>query len=287
MFRAGFCCLLFSSLLFVVSLAQEDECKPVQTVENFDIEEYASKPWFSHQQAEVSYNPISRNFCVKAEYEVLSSPKGWGYTVSVSNSARDESGNEFGGGLCAYQTGDGGRDLSKLAVAPCWLPKVFAGPYWIVAYNEEEGYALISGGQPDKISDGGIEEGCTTGTGINNSGLWIFSRRQRREEALIQKVRGIAKDAGFDLSVLNDVDQEGCFGNTPSPTISARPSLRPTANAPSQAPSIGDICEDSEDEFQTWLSGKQDCDWVAQNFTGLRCFFYGNFCPKTCDRCEN
>ena len=43
MFRAGFCCLLLLSLLFVVSLAQEDECKPVQTVENFDIEEYACK----------------------------------------------------------------------------------------------------------------------------------------------------------------------------------------------------------------------------------------------------
>ena len=106
--------------------------------------------------------------------------------------------------MCAYQTGDSGTDLSKLEVAPCFLPKYFAGPYWIVAYNETEGYALISGGQPTIVTD----DGCKSGDGTNNSGLWIFTRSQERDTELVAKVRTIASEAGFDLSVLNDVSAE-------------------------------------------------------------------------------
>merc|ERR1712190_210747 len=42
------------------------------------------------------------------------------------------------------------------------------------------------------------------------AGLWIFTRQQRRDEALVQKVRQMAQSKGFDLSVLNDVDQSNC-----------------------------------------------------------------------------
>ena len=57
-------------------------------------------------------------------------------------------------------------------MAPCFLPKFAAGPYWVLEYNEEEGYALISGGQPTTETPAG----CKNGEGKNNSGLWIFSR---------------------------------------------------------------------------------------------------------------
>ena len=78
-----------------------------------------------------------------------------------------------------------------------------------MAYDEDEGYALVSGGQPtEHAPDGG--EGCSTGTGTNGAGLWIFSRRRERDEQLVQKVRNIAREQGFDLSVLNDVDQTNC-----------------------------------------------------------------------------
>ena len=73
----------------------------------------------------------------------------------------------------------------------------------MVAYDESQGYALVSGGQPENAG----ENGCTTGTGTNNSGLWIFTRSQQRDETLINNVRNIATAAGFDVSVLNDVDQ--------------------------------------------------------------------------------
>ena len=48
------------------------------------------------------------------------------------------------------------------------------------------------------------------GTGVNGSGLWIFTRMQTRNEAVIQKVRSIALAKGFDLSVLQDINQTSC-----------------------------------------------------------------------------
>ena len=145
-----------------------------------------------------------------AEYELQSNPLG--YDVSVFNSAQSVTPpfTEFSGNLCARIVD---QDKGRLEVAPCFLTPAFAGPYWVLAYNEEEGYALISGGPP-KIA---TESACRTGTGINDSGLWIFTRQQQRDEALVQKVRGIASDLGFDLSVLNDVDQTDCPPAPPPP----------------------------------------------------------------------
>lgn len=197
---------MIKAFLFVGSLlaAQAQDCKEVKTVENFDIKAYASAKWFVHQQAETLYLPKGRNFCVTAEYSILEAPTIWGYTVGVRNSDRDEQGDEREGDLCAYSEAE---TPSKLAVAPCFLPKIAAGPYWVVAYDEAEGYALVSGGQPKILGENG---GCKTGRGVNNSGLWIFSRSRQRDEALINKVRALAVNAGFDTSVLKDVDQRNC-----------------------------------------------------------------------------
>lgn len=244
--------LTLALLLSTTASAQDNStCKTVTTVENFDIDQYASAPWYSHQQAVNSYSPIDQNYCTTAQYTILDDATFWGYTVGVENTAAYETGAEVGGNLCAYQTDDA---ASKLAVAPCFLPKFFAGPYWVVAYDEEEGYALISGGQPTVPTENGL---CKTGTGINDSGLWIFSRSQERNETLIDAVRSIAVDAGFDVSVLNDVDHTDC-----------------------------DVCEDTDDVFEAGLFFKRerDCDWVG-GWTSLRCIGYGDKCPETCGLC--
>merc|ERR1711924_89036 len=106
----------------------------------------------------------------------------------------------------------GNKNPAKLSVAPCFLPVgLLGGPYWVLEYNEAEGYSLISGGQPS------IEtaNGCKTGSGTNNAGLWIFTRKQERDQKLVDKVRELARNQGFDLTVLNDVVQEGCtYENT-------------------------------------------------------------------------
>jgi lipocalin len=160
------------------------------------------------------YTPLDRNYCVTAQYTLKKSPSFWGYQIDVQNYAEDKDGNTAGGGLCA----DYNDDIpSQLTVAPCFLPKFLSGPYWVVAYDETAGYALISGGQPDEIVPdesgcGGTTNGtcCRTGTGINSSGLWIFSRSRVRDEELITAVRQIARESGFATSVLFDVNQTSC-----------------------------------------------------------------------------
>merc|ERR1711879_168131 len=103
----------------------------------------------------------------------------------------------------------------KLEVAPYFLPTAFAGAYWVIDYDESQGYALVSGGASTLEGEGGL---CRTGSGVNEAGLWIFTRQQSRNEELVQKVRRIAKSKGFDLAVLDDVDQSKCpplsSGNT-------------------------------------------------------------------------
>jgi len=198
-------CILLVAVtpIYSQSLRTLSECKEVVPVADFDIEAYTTGRWYIHQQAVTRYSPVEQNFCVSALYVLKDRGTFWGYTVSVNNSAQNKDGDIFGGELCAYRTDS---NLGKLAVAPCWLPKFFAGPYWVVAYDETEGYALVSGGQPTQPGN----NGCRTGTGINNSGLWIFTRSSTRNDDLIAKVRGIAEDAGFDISVLNDVDHTNC-----------------------------------------------------------------------------
>ena len=95
--------------------------------------------------------------------------------------------------LCATVQ-DPVNNPGRLAVGPCFLMGFMYGPYFIVAYNEAEGWALISGGSPTQPTKNGL---CKTGTGFNNAGLWIFSRSNVRDEALIAKVRGVAVEKGW------------------------------------------------------------------------------------------
>ena len=197
-------------VLAVVGIFVAATCPTVVVKPDFDLDMYIHKPWYVHQQAVVSYLPREDFFCVRAHYSKVGGwfhRTLWGYTVRVNNEAQDESGQEKGGGLCAYQT-DKESDPAKLAVAPCFLPKLFSGAYWVVAYEEgEHGYAIVSGGQPT------IEVGnntCRTDNRGYTGGLWIFGRSQTRNETTINKARSIASGMGFDLSVLFNVTQEGC-----------------------------------------------------------------------------
>lgn len=184
-------------------------CPTVATQAGFDLDSFISKRWYAQQQMPVLYLPASQNYCVYAEYSKFEKPSLFGFTIQVHNYAEEASGTVHDSKtfICA-RPGDA-QDPAKLEVGPCFLPAVkgiTVGPYWVVAYDEAEGYALISGGQPTVQGT----EGCRTGSGVNGAGLWIFTRSQQRDEALVQKVRGLARGKGFDLSVLNDVDQSHC-----------------------------------------------------------------------------
>lgn len=184
-------------------------CPPANfsTVQGFDLQSFIKSRWYIQQQMPTLYLPESENRCVYAEYSLPAKKSFWGYDINVHNYAEDVAAphkkHDSGSFICAKIVD---KDAGKLEVAPCFLPTFAAGPYWVVDYSEAQGYALISGGAPSTSAPGG----CQTGKGVNDAGLWIFTRQQKRNEDLVQKVRTIAKGKGFDISVLNDVDQTDC-----------------------------------------------------------------------------
>jgi len=182
-------------------------CPPAgfDTVDNFDLDVFISNRWFIQQQMEVDYLPKENNYCVTAEYKKKENFNVWGYDLDVYNHAEEKDGTVHDSGdLLKAKIVNG--EKGQLAVAPWFVPSYFAGPYWILAHDEAKGYALISGGPPTIESNGK----CKTGSGKNNSGLWIFTREQPRNQELVDTVREIATAKGFDLSVLNDVDHTNC-----------------------------------------------------------------------------
>lgn len=219
--------------------AKDSRCPDVTTQPDFDLDIYISKPWFIQQQMRIAYLPRSQNYCVQAKYLKRLNKGFWGWDLQVKNYAQDANGevSSTGNMLCGDRSY--GNKNGKLQVAPCFLPKVnriFSGAYWVLHHNETEGYALVSGGQAYKWTP----EGCRTGTGTNNAGLWILTREQQRNEMLVEKVRGLARDQGFDISVLNDVDHTDCPNKgldmydtadalNPSPLYALNPSPPPSA----------------------------------------------------------
>eukprot|EP00211_Chloroparvula_japonica_P016131 CAMPEP_0119137200 /NCGR_PEP_ID=MMETSP1310-20130426/23152_1 /TAXON_ID=464262 /ORGANISM="Genus nov. species nov., Strain RCC2339" /LENGTH=185 /DNA_ID=CAMNT_0007128267 /DNA_START=27 /DNA_END=584 /DNA_ORIENTATION=+ len=172
----------------------------------FNVTEYTRAQWFVQQQMPVAYLQYPDDFyCTSAQYLLTSNT-----TVNVYNynTVGEVNGPTKGGCLCAVIKDP--SVPSKLSVGPCVLPTFTYGPYWVLAAGPSENnyeWALISGGQPT-IDTG---NGCTTGSGTNGSGLWIFSRTQVAPQEQVDMVIGIAKSMGFDTSVLYPVQQEGCL----------------------------------------------------------------------------
>lgn len=191
--------------------AAEEACPEIKTFDGFDdraLAAYTTGTWYVHEQAVTTYLPEENNYCVTAEYELIGRRTFWGYTIRVNNRAKNLQGEEFGGRLFAAQT-DKDNAPAKLEVAPGFLPRFFAGPYWILDYAETsefgEGYALIVGGQPSVRT----ENGCVTKNRwiTSSGGLWIFTRSRVRNEELVAMVKTKAQEEfGLDVSVLNVVD---------------------------------------------------------------------------------
>eukprot|EP00928_Gymnodinium_smaydae_P002492 TRINITY_DN1088_c0_g2_i3.p1 TRINITY_DN1088_c0_g2~~TRINITY_DN1088_c0_g2_i3.p1 ORF type:complete len:224 (-),score=37.31 TRINITY_DN1088_c0_g2_i3:365-1036(-) len=201
--------LLLGCGLSVSCVSADPTCPPANfsTVDNFDLDTFISKRWWAQQQMPTKYLPETQNRCVYAEYKKRT-PGLLGYDVAVHNHAEyvapPHKVQDSGSMICAKIVD---QAHGKLEVAPCFLPpSLAAGPYWVVAYSESEGYALVSGGSPTQSAP----DGCRTGTGVNNAGLWIFTRQQSKDQQLVTKVRGLAQAKGFDLSVLKDVDNSEC-----------------------------------------------------------------------------
>jgi lipocalin len=181
--------------------------KGFETVENFDISAFISAKWYIQQEMVTKYLPVSQNYCIAADY-ALKGKNVFGWDIQVHNLALEKDGTRHDSGtfLCAKVVNEA---RGQLKVGPCFLPPFLpgaTGAYWVLAFDNAKGYALISGGPPTVEGEGG----CRTGSGVNGAGLWIFTRARKRNDAILAEVRAIAAEKGFDLSVLNDVDQTNC-----------------------------------------------------------------------------
>jgi len=171
------------------------------------LDSFIAQRWFIQLQQETKYVPKEKNFCVSAAYKRRARPRNpltlppWRYDIDVRNYAEMEDGESSGGDICAKIVSS---STGQLKVAPCFLPGFFAGPYWILDYDEQQGYALISGGAP---ANQGRDEGtCAPGSDVNDAGTWIFTRCPHPSSELLEEVTRIARDRfKLDVSVLNPV----------------------------------------------------------------------------------
>jgi hypothetical protein len=211
-----------TALLATLSLAsaQTRICPPpgFASVTSLNSTEYTRATWYVQEQQVNGYQTPNDLFCVTATYELENAPsvpQFDGVVIGVYNYANRGGINQnvpidypTSPGLCAREVDP--LFPSKLAVAPCFVPNRFAGPYWVIALGGDAGnyeWALVSGGEPTVP----LEDGCTTSlSGLNDSGLWIFSRDQVLAPEKLAAAHQAAADVGISLAQMIVVPQVGC-----------------------------------------------------------------------------
>lgn len=193
-------------------------CQKVETVDEVDIELFIKHTWYIQAQQIVSYQQPDQLFCVTATYalENRTVPLFDGQVLSVYNYANnkhvngDPTNTKDGMVLCARIPN--AKDPTKLLVAPCFLPNIAGGQYWIIGLGKQQDrylWAVISGGPPiQEYPDGG----CTTLINkTNHAGLWIFSSTPIMDDTWYQEAIILLKEKGYTLSELYPVEQKGCL----------------------------------------------------------------------------
>jgi hypothetical protein len=192
-------------------------CPNVQPAQDLDLDEFTRASWYVQEQQVNSYQSEDQLQCVVATYDAGVS-SFWeeplfhnGAVLSVYNSYEGgrptvESGSPANR-LCASVT----NRVGKLLVAPCFLPSWFGGKYWVIGFSTDSNgqyeWAVISGGRPTHE----YSDGCTTGTGYFNSGLWIFSRTPELSAEKLAEAKNFLVQKGYTLRLLKKVRQTNCL----------------------------------------------------------------------------
>lgn len=191
----------------------------LQTEPPLNLTEYTRATWYVQRQQPNGYQKPSDLFCVAATYDITnktSVPFYSGKVISVYNYANYNKTNGVNLNnstiLCARQANQ--NEPEKLLVAPCFLPNLLAGPYWVLAAgptSDNYEWAVVIGGEPSvRVTN----KTCTTKlSGINNSGLWIFSRKPIICPSVLENIYGLLHSRGISTEYLLDVQQEGCKYN--------------------------------------------------------------------------
>ena len=194
-------------------------CPKVETVDEVDLGLFIKHTWYIQAQQIVSYQQVDQFYCVTATYALENKrvPLFDGQVLSVYNYANEGQVNgkptntKDGMVLCARVPD--AKDPTKLLVAPCFLPNIAGGQYWIIGlgkhHDDEYSWAVISGGPPVKQYPDG---GCTTLVNkTNHAGLWIFSSKPIMDQTSYQQATDLLKAKGYTLSQLYTVEQRGCL----------------------------------------------------------------------------
>ena len=205
--------------LFVITFSfSKSKCPELslQTIPPINVTEYIKSSWYIQEQQVNGYQKEEDLYCVVATYNIDSKSKVpffKGNVLSVYNYANKYSVN---GEATNNSTVLCGRipninHPEKIVVAPCFLPNILGGPYWIVLAGPSENnykWAVVSGGQPTVQVTNST---CTTKTtGINGSGLWIFSRDKILDQDTLKMIKQIMLNKGIAVSELLPVQQKGC-----------------------------------------------------------------------------
>jgi lipocalin len=192
-----------------------NNCPPVEPVSNIDLQKFVKHTWYSQMQQEVAFQNKESFYCVTATYNIEKNrivPFFSGNVISVYNYANYDKvngvnmNNKNGTVLCAKQIYP--YVNSQFSVAPCNVISVFGGPYWIIGVGKNYEWLVVSGGQPKEE----YKDGCTTKiNATNNSGLWIFSRKQNILKSHMKEAIQLLQKKGYTLSQLKEVEQEGCL----------------------------------------------------------------------------
>lgn len=216
-FVIGTSLLLYSQGQSLYNVIQRKKCYPVETADNFDLNEFSSKTWYSQMQQEVKYQSKDSFYCVTATYNLEPNrtvPLFNGKVISVYNYGNIHEVNgepvntKNGTILCARQLNK--NDNSKLRVGLCNLPNVFTGAYWVIGYGPSKPpyeWIVVSGGQPTVL----YKDGCTTQINKTvNSGLWIFSSTPIMPYKHLFLARHLLRTKGYTLSQLYNVEHTNC-----------------------------------------------------------------------------
>ena len=208
--------MMFSSI-FLLSLSCN--CPNVELQKNppVNLTEYTRSTWYVQQQQVNGYQRKEDLFCVAATYNRDNNSKVpffKGTVLSVYNYGNFNKTNGLSLNnstvLCARQPN--ASEPEKLLVAPCFLPNILGGPYWILAAGPSPqmyDWVVVIGGQPSvRVSN----TTCTTKlNGINNSGLWIFSRDRILDNSTLSMVRDLITSKNVSTDKLLHVNQTGCL----------------------------------------------------------------------------
>jgi lipocalin len=199
-------------ILYVIIQTVVGTCPPVNF--NFsntiDLNRYTEHSWYVQYQQENNYQPADSLKCVLATYQIknISVPNFNGLTFAIYNYnyqlLNDTNMTNF---LCGRLPDE--TVQTKLLIGPSFLPNILAGDYFIIDYDPDYQWAIISGGYPTEA----YPDGCTTKKKSflgNDVGFWFFTKEQFPSPKTIEIMKEKAIKKGYTLSQLIKVNQTDC-----------------------------------------------------------------------------